>query len=387
MVPIMRVVILGAGFGGLELSSRLSEEFGHGGDPAVEVVLIDKSEGFVFGFSKLDMMFRGTPPPDIVHAYAGMVAPGVEFVQATVQSIDPQGKRVVTDAGTYDADVLVVALGADLVPEATPGLVEGGNEFYSVAGAAVAAEALAAFSGGDVLVGVTSTPFKCPPAPSETALLVHDFLADRGLRDGSSITLVMPLPVPVPPSPDASAAILGAFEERGINWHPNALVREVDPQRKVALLSDGTEIAYALFLAVPVHRAPQVVLDSGLAQDGWIPVDPVSLETSFPGVYALGDVASVGTPKAGVFAEGQALVVAARIIAQARGGATDAGYDGHGICYMEFGHDMIAKVDVTFTSGARPVGSLIGPSPDLMRDKTEFGTSRVSRWFGRTWDH
>jgi sulfide:quinone oxidoreductase len=216
--------------------------------------------------------------------------------------------------------------------------------------------------------------------------MVHDFLAARGLRQDSSITLVMPMGVPVPPSPEASEAILGAFADRGIAWHPNALVREVDPGRKVASLSDGTELAYELFLAVPVHRAPQVVLESGLAQDGWIPVDPLSLETSFPGVYAVGDVTSVGTPKAGVFAEGQASVVAARIGSLLRGGDAEAAYDGHGICYMEFGHDMIAKVDVTFTSGARPVGTLEGPSPDLMRDKSDFGSSRVLKWFGRTWE-
>ncbi|HEX4018528.1 MAG TPA: FAD/NAD(P)-binding oxidoreductase [Frankiaceae bacterium] len=382
----MRVVILGAGFGGLELSSRLSEEIGS--DPAhdIDIVLIDKSEGFVFGFSKLDLMFGRADSRVLTHPYAGVVKPGVEFVQTTVVSIDPESRRVVTEAGTYEADILVVALGADLVPEATPGLVEGGNEFYTVAGAGVCGQALAAFSGGDVVVGVTSTPFKCPPAPSETALLVNDFLLERGLRDSSSVTLVMPLPVPVPPSPDASAAILGAFAERGITWHPGALVREVDGARKVVLLSDGEELAYDLLLAVPMHRAPQVVLDSGMAEDGWIPVDPLSLETRFPGVYAVGDVTSVGTPKAGVFAEGQAAVVADRIIANVRGATTTAAYDGHGICYMEFGHDMIAKVDVTFTRGERPVGSLQGPSVDLMGDKNDFGTSRVQKWFGRTWD-
>ncbi len=382
----MRVVILGAGFGGLELSSRLSEEFGSEPSLGVEVVLIDQAEGFVFGFSKLDLMFGRARSSQVRHPYAGVVKPGVEFVQTTVLSIDPESRRVVTEAGPYEADILVVALGADLVPEATPGLVEGGNEFYSVAGAAVAGEALAAFAGGKVVVGVTSTPFKCPPAPSETALLVNDFLLERGLREASSVTLVMPLPVPVPPSPDASAAILGAFAERGIGWHPGALVREVDPARRVVHLSDGEDLEYDLFLAVPVHRAPQVVLDSALAEDGWIPVDPLSLETRFPGVYAVGDVTSVGTPKAGVFAEGQAAVVADRIAAQVRSASTPAAYDGHGICYMEFGHDMIAKVDVTFTSGERPVGSLEGPSTGLMSDKNDFGSTRVLKWFGRTWD-
>jgi sulfide:quinone oxidoreductase len=128
------------------------------------------------------------------------------------------------------------------------------------------------------------------------------------------------------------------------------------------------------------------VLDSALAVDGWIPVDPLTLETRFEGIYAVGDVTSVGTPKAGVFAEGQAAVVAERIAAQVRSASPSAAYDGHGICYMEFGHEMIAKVDVTFTSGERPVGRLEGPSVDLVRDKNEFGSTRVQKWFGRTWD-
>jgi sulfide:quinone oxidoreductase len=384
--PIMRVVILGAGFGGLELSSLISEQFGSDPESGVEVVLIDKAEGFVFGFSKLELMFHGARESEVLHRYAGMVKPGVEFVQTAILSIDPNTRRVVTEAGTYDADILVVALGADLVPDVTPGLVEGGNEFYSVPGAAVAGAALQAFSGGNVVVGVTSTPFKCPPAPSETALLVDEFLSDRGLREASTVTLVMPMGVPVPPSPDASQAILAAFAERGIQWYPNALVRGVDAQRKVAMLSDGAELPFDLLLAVPAHRAPQVVLDSGLTEDGWIPVDPHSLQTRFPGVYAVGDVTSVGTPKAGVFAEGQASVVAARIASLVQGDEASAAYDGHGVCYMEFGRDMIAKVDVTFTSGARPVGNLEGPSVDLMRDKDQFGTSRVQKWFGRTWE-
>lgn len=377
----MRVVILGAGFGGLELATLLSDEFGE----AADVVLIDKGDGFIFGFSKLDVMFGRTTTSHVHHPYADLVKPGVRFVQSTVRSLDPVTKRIVTDAETFEADILVVALGADLDPAATPGLLEGGNEFYSVAGAIAAGEALASFEGGHVVVAVTSTPFKCPPAPSETALLVHDFLQQRGLRDTSQVSLVMPLPVPVPPSPDASAAILAAFAERDISWHPGLLVRGLDPGRKVALLSDGSEMAYDLFLGVPVHRAPAVVLESGLSEGGWIPVSPQTLETRFPGVYAVGDVTSVGTPKAGVFAEGQAIVAAAQISARIRESTTDVEYDGHGVCYMELGHNMIAKVDVTFRQGAAPVGALEGPSTELVADKTAFGSTRVHRWFGRTW--
>ncbi len=377
----MRVVVLGAGFGGLELTTRLSEEFG----ADIDIVLIDKTDDFVFGFSKLEVMFGRATSEQVRHPYRDFIKPGVQFVQSTIRSIDPDNKRVETDAGTFDADVLVVALGADLHPEATPGLVEGGYDFYTEAGAFALRDVLADFDGGRVIVAVTSAPFKCPPAPSETALLMHDFLTDRGLRDRSTIALVMPLPVPIPPSPDASRALLAAFAERGIDWHPQTLVRSLDPARRVAVVADGVEMAYDLFLGVPAHRVPEVVAQSGMTVDGWIPVNPQTLKTQFPDVYAVGDVTSVGTPKAGVFAEGQAVIAADGISARIRGAGEAAHYDGHGVCYLEFGHEQVAKVDVTFLSGAAPRGALEGPSPALAAEKADFGSSRVQRWFGRTW--
>ncbi len=377
----MKVLVLGAGFGGLELTSRLSEELGDG----IEILLIDQGEGFVFGFSKLDVMFGRTSAHAVLHPYRDLVKPGVRFVQTTIRSIDPARMGVDTEAGFFDGDVMVIALGADLDPGATPGLLEDGHEFYTVPGAFALRDVLADFEGGQVVVGVTSTPFKCPPAPSEAALLVHDFLQDRGLREQSEIALVMPLGAPIPPSKQASEALLSAFAERGIHWHPNQQIVALDPSRHTATTADGSDIPYDLFLGVPVHIAPDVVRQSGLCVDGWIPVNPLTLETAVPGIYAVGDVTSVGTPKAGVFAEGQARVVAEAIIASQSSRASSLDYDGHGQCYLEFGRDQVARVDVTFTQGAAPSGFFEEPSVDLARQKGEFGSSRIRRWFGRDW--
>ncbi len=371
------MLVLGAGFGGLELSTRLSAQFGDD----IEIVLIDQSEGFIFGFSKLDVMFGKKPASDVFHAYSEINKAGLRFVHTTIRAIDPDAKRVETDAGTFEGDILVVALGADLDPSATPGLVEGGHEFYTVSGAFALREVLAEFSGGRVIVGVTSTPFKCPPAPSETVLLLHDYLTERGLREKSTISLVMPLGVPIPPSPAASEALLIAFEERGIHWHPGRLITSLDPERKVAILSEGPEMPYDLFLGVPQHRVPRVVEESGMTIDGWIPVNSLTLETTFADVYAVGDVTSVGTPKAGVFSEGQASVVATQIASKIRSDSAPTNYDGHGTCYLEFGHDLVARVSVTFLSGSAPVGDLEGPSAAIAADKDEFGSSRIQRWF------
>ena len=377
----MRVVVLGAGFGGLELVTKLSAEFG----ADLEVVLIDQSDGFVFGFSKLDVMFGRTAAAEVRHSYRDLAKPGVRFVQTTIRAIDPQARRVETDAGPFEGEVLVVALGADLDPGATPGLVEAGHEFYTTEGAFALRDVLSNFEGGRVIVGVTSAPFKCPPAPSETALLMHDFLVARGLRDRSEISLVMPLPVPIPPSPAASEALLSAFAERHIGWYPSQLIRGLDPASRVARFADGTEMPFDLFLGVPVHHVPAVVAESGMTVDGWIPVNPLTLETSFPGVFAVGDVTSVGTPKAGVFSERQAAVAADRIISAIRGGPGTSEYDGYGMCYLEFGHDEVARVEVRFVSGQAPTGSYDAPSEMLAADKAAFGTSRIRSWFGREW--
>lgn len=208
-----------------------------------------------------------------------------------------------TNAGAYEADCLVVALGADYAYEATPGLAED-DSFYSLAGAARLSGVIPSFAEGHAVIGVCGLPYKCTPAPSECALLLHDELVRRGVRDDCQISYVVPQPNPVPPSPDAAGAVLEAFGDSDITFVPGRRVASLDRVRRIATLDDGTQIACDLFLGVPKHRAPQVVLDSGMAVDGYIPVEKATLATRYPGVYALGDCATVGVPKAGAFAEG-----------------------------------------------------------------------------------
>src|SRR6476620_45156 len=220
-----RVVVLGAGFGGLELSTMLSEGLGD----SIDVTLIDKSDSFMFGFSKLDVMFDRTTADAARLAYRDIAKPGVRVLRETVTAIDPEAKRVTTDAGVHDADVLVIALGADYDVDGTPGLAEGGNEFYSVAGAERLAGIIPAFSEGHVVIGVCDAPFKCPPAPSECALMLHDELVARGVREACQISFVMPLGTPVPPSPETSAALLHEFAERDITFIAGRRVSSIDP--------------------------------------------------------------------------------------------------------------------------------------------------------------
>lgn len=374
-----RILVLGAGFGGLELATVLSERLGEDAG----VTLIDESDAFVFGYSKLDVMFGRASPEDVRVPYADFAKPGVRLLRETVTAIDAEVRRVTTGAGTYEADALVLALGAAYDYDATPGLVEGGNEFYSVRGAERLRDVLPSFTRGRAVVGICGAPFKCPPAPSEAALLLHDHLSERGVRDACEISVVMPFPIPVPPSPDTSAALLAAFAERGIEFVPDRRVSSLDPGRSVAVLDDGSELPYDLFLGVPKHRAPDVVIESGLAEDGYVPVDPRTLETRYPGVYAIGDVATVGVPKAGVFSEGAARVVASALVARLHGGEPPGPYDGRGGCYVEFGAGRVGRVDVDFLSGPKPTGAFHEPSRELAAEKEHFGASRRARWFGR----
>lgn len=349
----LRIVVLGAGFGGLELSTILSEKLGD----RLDLTLIDKNDSFFFGFSKFDVMFGHKSPGEVRIYYNRIIKPGVKFIHDTITSIDPIAKTVTTQNGTYHADVLVIALGADYDMAATPGLSEGGNEFYSFGGAERLREVLPTFSKGKIIVGVCSAPFKCPPAPSEAALLLDHYLTRRAIRKESEISIIMPFGLPIPPSPDTLEALLAAFAERRINFIAKHTIKAIDPPGRIAILDDGTEMPFDLFLGIPRHRVPDVVEKSGMAVNGWIPVDNTNLRTQYPNVYPIGDVNAVGTPKAGVFAEGAAKVAAASIIEEYEGGEKPSSYKGNGACYIEFGYGMVGKVDVDFFSGPSPSGS------------------------------
>jgi sulfide:quinone oxidoreductase len=374
------VLVLGAGFGGLELAARLSQAV----PGEVTVTLVDQDDAFLFGFSKLDLMLGRASRDQLRCPYASIRLPGVEFRQERVLRIDPTSRHVETDAGGYDPDTLVVALGADYDLAATPGFAEGGHEYYSPAGAERLRDALRGFGGGDLVVAVLGVPFKCPPAPFEGAMLLHEHLVAAGVRDRTRITVVSPMETPVPVSAETSRALVDALAERDIAYLPGRLVRELDPAARVARTLAG-DLPYDLFVGIPVHRVPAVVAESGLTaggNDGWVAVDRHTLATPYPGVYALGDCADAPVPRAGVFAETAARTVADGIVHLVRGGPAPAPYDGTGSCYIEFGGGRVAKVDADVLGGTLPRAPFTPPSVDLAGEKREFAATRRQRWFG-----
>lgn len=371
------VVILGAGFGGLELATRLSESLAD----HVRLTLIDSNDCFSFGFSKLDVLLGKRSQDEVRMPYASFASPGVEFRQEVITAIDPENRYVRTEAGSYQADILVVALGAQYDPAATPGFAEDGYEYYSLAGAERLCAALPTFQGGNIVISVLGEPYKCPPAPFEAAFLLEDYFAARGLGEQVSITVTGFMGAPVPVAKEVSEPILQHLTARGITFVGKRTVCQLNTADKVAQFAEGGGLPYDLFIGIPVHRAPKVVADSKLAPDGWIPVEKTNLATRFSGVYALGDVAAALTAKAGTFAERAAQFVADNIIADLRGTPPPGPYDGAGDCFMEFGRGEVAKMHADFLSGPTPTGVLRGPSTEFVAEKAEFARTRQQRWF------
>jgi sulfide:quinone oxidoreductase len=372
------VLILGAGFGGLELASRLSDTLAD----EVRVTLIDQNDGFTFGFSKLDILFGESDAAAVRLDYSDIAKPGVEFRRERVTAIDPAERRVTTDGGAYDADILVVALGADYDVAATPGLTEGGYEYYSIAGAERLRDALPGFDGGTIVIGILGQPFKCPPAPFEAAFLLHDQLVARGIRDRTSIRVIAPMRAPVPVTPEVSKRFLDELEARGVEYVGRSTVTALDPARGEAVLDSGDHLSYELFVGIPIHRVPAVVAQSGLAPNGWVTVDRDNLMTPFADVYAVGDVVDIPMAKAGVFAENAAGVVADDIRARLHGGTLERRYEGQGNCYIEFGSGRVAQVRANFLGRPAPTAEVVGPSKALADEKNAFASTRHARWFG-----
>jgi sulfide:quinone oxidoreductase len=376
------VLVLGAGFGGLELATRLSETIGD----AVRVTLIDRNDSFYFGFSKLEVMLGRQSADEVRLSYRDFQKDGVEFRQETVTAIHPAARRVTTDAGSYDADFVVVALGADYDFPATPGFDQGGYEYYSLAGAERLRDALAGFKGGKVLVSVLGQPFKCPPAPFEGSFLLHEHFTQQGIRDSVEMTTTFPMARPVPVTGEVAQMFRDGLAARNIKELPEHLVVGIDPATRTAQLANGETLPYDLFVGIPIHRAPAALADSNLTDSGWVPVDQSNLRTRFPGVYALGDVCTGPrkVPKAGIFAEAAARVVADDIAATITGAEPPAPYEGSGVCYAEFGGGLVSKVEINFLRGDAPAAQRYDPSLEHAAEKDEFGRVRRARWFGRS---
>ena len=379
------ILILGAGFGGLEAATRLRGAL----DESFEITVVDRNDFFNFGFTKFDLMFGRRAPEECKQTLSALDNKGIRFHQATIESIDPESRQVETSTGLLTADYLVVALGADIDPAATPGFLEsGGHHFYSFAAAEWLWPLVDEFQGGQILIAIFDKPYKCPPAPYEAAFQLDDFYRQRGIRKDVAIDMLIPGPMPLPISPTVSAGIEEALTSKQIALHKSHKIVEVDYQNRQAVVANETRYPYDLFLGVPIHRPPAVVLGCALGEQGWIRVDPATMRTPFERVWAMGDVVQIpvgdfAVPKAGAFAEDAAATVAADILRTIQGQGQVEPFEAQGACYFEFGEGKVAQIAANFLGGPTPDLALEGPSLEFRADKEEFERSRIERWFGK----
>lgn len=378
------VVVLGGGTGGLVAAHRLRRRL----DAADRVVVIDRSPTFQFAPSFLWVMTGARRPAQISADRGRLRRAGIEILHADALEIDPAGRRVKTTDAEVSFDRLIIALGAELAPDALDGFADAAHNVYTLDGATAAADALARFDGGRVAVVVSRLPYKCPAAPYETAFLAEALLRRRGVRDDTTIDVYTPEPFPMPTAgPVLGQALAGMLAERGITLHADTSVDRIDPQASQLELAGGERAGYDLLLGIPPHRAPEVTRTSGLAAEtGFLPVDPATLATAADGVYAIGDVAAIPIaggkflPKAGVFAEAEAEVVATNITADLTGRPAADTFDGSGACFVELGDGRAAFAGGNFYSPDGPQIRLRRPGRHWHLAKVAFEKYWLRRW-------
>jgi sulfide:quinone oxidoreductase len=377
------VLILGGGSGGLASAGRLKELLGD----KVSVTVIDKQRSFVLGFSLLRVMTGEKSEQEVTVPKEKVSQKGIKFINTEVNEIDVKNGIVRTDQGEFGYDYLVVALGAELAPERVPGF-ESAFHMYTLEDAKRLRDALSSFRGGSIRLVVSSTPFKCPPAPYEAAMLIDDYLRRKGLRGKSDIQIFTPEPLPMPiAGPEVGNTVVSMLNEKGIGFHNNVKISIIDGSSKQIVFDNGTREKYDLLIAIPPHTSPKVVRESPSLADatsGWIYVDPKNMQTKHDRVYAIGDVAAVKLPsgmmlpKAATFAFGQAEIVAFNIASSVLGTETRS-WDGFGECFIETGSGNAGYGSGSFYSSPKPVINLQMPSKELRERKDAWGNYWTKR--------
>lgn len=379
------ILILGGGVGGLVAANELRKSL----PKKHRIILVEREPAFVFAPSLLWLMTGGRTANQISRPLASLEKKGIEVVQGAIQRIDPERREVLVNGRVLAGDFMIVALGAELGSETIPGLAQAGHNFYTLAGAEALRDALKRFTGGRLVVLTAAPAYKCPAAPYEAAMLLEYHLRKRKLRVLTRVDLYAAEPGPMGVAgPEVSKAVRQMVEAKGIHYHPEHQVAEVDPATRRLTFANGAESTYDLLAYVPPHRAPRVVRESGLgAESGWIAVDRHTMETRYERVYALGDVVSIPLnlgkplPKAGVFANAEAGVAARNIVRAITGKGRSATFDGVGECFIETGDGKAGFGKGDFYAEPVPEMRLHLPGRHWHAGKVLFEKDWLRRWF------
>jgi sulfide:quinone oxidoreductase len=377
------VLILGAGFGGLAAAQHLRRLLPSGH----RVTVVEKKDFFYINAFNMQLITGEMKiPGEGQRNLSELARKDIDWVHAEISRVEPDRKRVYTSRGMLEGDYLIIALGADKHPEAVPGFSESACNLYDAAGAIQIRQSLEKFEGGRIVTVCCATPFSCPGAPYEAAFLVDSILRSKQKRDKAEIALYTPEPRPLPSTGTVMGeAIIEMFRERGIEFHPQRKVQSIDGTARKVIFTGG-ETGFDLLIGVPPHAAPQVIKAAGLTDEtGWIPVDLQTLETSYAGVFAIGDITSIRQPnptgfflpKAWVFADEEARIVARNIAGKILGEAAASNFDGKGSCYLETGDEMAAYGSGNFYGYPAPRVYMEPPSKHFLKERRELERERL----------
>jgi len=381
------VIVLGGGVGGIVVSSLLKDKL----KDDVTLRLVERKHTFDFPPSYPWLML-GLRTANQVQKDLNLLKKKkrIDILNGEVISIDIEGKAVLTkNGGRLQFDYLVIALGAEYTQNMIPGFLGYAHHIYDLESAVKFKEAVEDFRGGTIAVGIARTPFKCPAAPYEVALLLDDYYRKKGIREKVKFEFFTPESIPVPAvGPDIGNKVLELLKSRGINYHPKLKLKEV--RSNEVSFESGETMPYDMLFCVPPHVAPKPVVEAGLTDEtGWIPVNSKTLQTKNQGIYAIGDVTSVRTPngyvpflpKAGVFPHGQAEVVANNLAVEITGRGKVKEWDGHGACFLEVGKGQSAYVKGDFLAEPKPKIEFHTPGRVWHAEKVAFEKYWMHHWF------
>jgi sulfide:quinone oxidoreductase len=380
-------VVLGGGTGGLVAAHQLRHRL----PTSHRVVLVDRSAEHTYQPSLLWQMVGERRPSQFRRPLARIQTKGIEFRNTEAEALDLDNRVVVTASGDLDYDSLVISLGAQLAPATVSGFEEMAHNLYTPEGCAGIHTALQALSDGVVGILIPSMPYKCPAAPYEAAFLAESFVRRKGIRRNVEIHLFTPEHTPMPVAPPALGdSIADMLAARGIHYHSLFTFKELRPETREVVASDGRAHRVDLLMVVPPHQAPGVVRSSPLlGVSGFVHVDPQTLQTDYDDVYAIGDVATIkipngkALPKAGVFAHAEAKVVARRIAGGANGAdgkKSDAVFDGKGYCWIELGDGRAGFAGGNFYAEPDPRIKMLRPGRTLHWGKVAFEKWWLHHW-------
>lgn len=375
------MLILGGGFGGLSAANEIRNNLS---SSQVKITIIDKKDWFMVGFAKL-WIIRGTRTfENSIGSLNELSKKNIDFLKEEILQIDLQNKNIKTTTKILSYDFLIIAMGAVLAPEKIPGLSENGMNLYDHNQLTEIHNKLKKMKSGNIAISIMGMPYKCPPAPFEASLLIDSMLREEGVRDSVQIHFYSPAPITLPAAgPEISQQILNLINSENIIFHDSCKIKSVEKNK---LIFQNGEANFDLLLAIPPHVAPKVIYDSELAKEGgFIPINR-DCKTQFENVYAVGDVTTltvidtITVPKAGIFAEGEAITVAQNIMSKIQSKTESSLFDGKGGCFIESGRDTASLIEVNMFSEPKPTTKLTESTTKHLDEKIQFEKERLSKW-------